>query len=860
MIVCSSRISDIGVEILKRANSAVSLEDPALIHQLYELYLGTRGAEGSLPAQVPLQMKVLSLLCRSKLVSSFLPQSAQIIQEALIPTDHTLRGGGTATLKQGLEATKLMAQIFAFTNWLARISTPSELSGFAPALVGQLRRYIEDQGWPKYNTSASVPPTTELASRTYGYESIGILAAACPEKLLYDSNLDLLRWLFTSLSEDPGGKDVSSSIEQALSSVLGVMDNISDSDLQASIESLLLHCMSLDLEDPNVGIVKGTRYLAVRFANRCLPFSNSSARWMNVCAMEGDANERSALLEEGRKGLDPYWYRMLNPVNDGFNLESNSNHAAKYEFPSFEELVDRFFGPASVWDVSGTVQKKLDHAYLSALTFCRCVLLHQALTATGNTPIIDASWERNIDASVANDEDVRGKLKEYFGHLSDEGSSSPNTFSALKKFLQAAFKGLISISSVDSGRLGDYVLEICSLSSDATYADLSADITSLQAPIFSVNKLVRDRSSHLFGLLASLRESPQNETQKLFLQFVQELQKWQNAIGENVLHVHGAILAIGFLLSRMSVRGNQPPDFEQMQSTFIALLSDILTESRDKMLLEAVYMAISELALFKVLTPDTVPEACEMSNVVSKLAAKGKEGDEKAITALGHLGIQCHESQENDAMLNDIVRKLYDLHTVRQPEAQFAVGDSLSCAAIGWQSKSLVAALDVQCSTPPSPPRLGLLSSILDQVLSDCKSTKPALRQASVVWLLCLVQNCGHHPSTQDRLRECQVAFKGFLADRDSLNQESASRGLTLIYEKGNRALKDDLIRDLVGSFTETKANLGGTVSEDTELFDAGALPTGDGSITTVSTFPAYLIRQRYPLRSKHNYSCSRVC
>lgn len=75
------------------------------------------------------------------------------------------------------------------------------------------------------------------------------------------------------------------------------------------------------------------------------------------------------------------------------------------------------------------------------------------------------------------------------------------------------------------------------------------------------------------------------------------------------------------------------------------------------------------------------------------------------------------------------------------------------------------------------------------------------------------------------------MAFKSFLADRDSLNQESASRGLTLVYEKGNKSLKDDLIRDLIGSFTESKANL--TVSEDTELFDAGALPTGDGSITT---------------------------
>jgi proteasome component ECM29 len=47
------------------------------------------------------------------------------------------------------------------------------------------------------------------------------------------------------------------------------------------------------------------------------------------------------------------------------------------------------------------------------------------------------------------------------------------------------------------------------------------------------------------------------------------------------------------------------------------------------------------------------------------------------------------------------------------------------------------------------------------------------------------------------------------------------------------KTLKDDLVRDLVVSFTGSNAKLGGTVTADTELFDAGALPTGDGSVTT---------------------------
>ena len=63
--------------------------------------------------------------------------------------------------------------------------------------------------------------------------------------------------------------------------------------------------------------------------------------------------------------------------------------------------------------------------------------------------------------------------------------------------------------------------------------------------------------------------------------------------------------------------------------------------------------------------------------------------------------------------------------------------------------------------------------------------------------------------------------------------QESASRGLGLVYEKGNQDLRDDLVRDLIGSFSGDKADMSGSVDADTQLFEPGALPTGDGSVST---------------------------
>ena len=833
----SSRISDIGDDMLKRAMPAVSLEDAALIKRLYDMYLGTRGAEGSLPARVPLKIKILSLFCKSKQVSSFLSQSSQIIQEALTPPETTQPSRNSSITTPSLELTKLRAQVFAFTNWLARISTPLELSDFAPALVKELRAYIEGQGWPQYKTNDATSSAGELSSRAYGYESIGLLARACPEKLLMNPNLDLLRWLFTSLAEDSSSKDISANIEQALSSVLGAIGQDLDSSIQIPLTSFLLQLMDLEPQGAKTHDLRRTRYLAVRFANRCLPFNNTTARWIDIRAIGADSTERSALLEEGRKGLDPYWYRMLNPVNDNTQAKASLNRARRFDLPSFQEIVDTVFGTGSIWIISSATQIKMNNAFLPALTFCRCVLFHQALTSIDKSPLIDADWERNIDALVVNDEAVRDKLKLYFGTPSNNSQTAPGAASALSVYLRATFVGLISSDGGDASRAGDYLLELCSLSPESTYHNLSADVPRLQSSVYSSNKLLRNRSSHIFGILASLEHCDQELTFQMINVFQRKLQTWQQAIGGDVLQVHGAILAMAYFFSRSQAQRTRRPEFETMQSTFITLIVDILSETRDKMLQDAVCDAVSELALFGVLRPETVPKAYQASTLVQKLASKAKESNEKAIAALGHFAIQCGESQEDGVLLNQIIEELYNLHTVRQAEVQFAIGSALSCAAIGWQSKSLIAALDIQSSEPMSSPRTTTLQSMLDQVLLDCKTTKPALRQASVIWLLCLVQYCGHHHDVQSRLKECQIAFKGFLADRDSLNQESASRGLTLVYEKGNRSLKDDLIRDLVGSFTESKANLAGTVSQDTELFDSGALPTGDGSVTTVRIF-----------------------
>jgi proteasome component ECM29 len=414
----NSRISEIGNDILKRSVSSISLEDPDLLEQLFRIYLGTRGTEGSLPARAPLQIKILGLLSRSVLSSTFVEQGIQIIREGLVSMESSTGTGDFVPLKIGLETSKLRVKVFAFTNWLARISPPSSIEAFAPTLVSQLRGYIESQGWPQLSTESSRPNVLEVEARVYCYESIGLLAAACPELLVLQPDLGLTRWLFTSLGADPSGKNVSFSIEHALSSILGAFGQELNTELEEPLTRLLSYHMTLspgEEDESNHKVIRSTRFIALRFTNRCLPYRNVTARWIDILAMRDGMSDRSEINEEGRKGLDPYWYRMWNPLKDSLATTNESAVSHRYQFPDFQELTQRFFGPGAEWDVrklEGT-QNKSTSAYSSAVVFCRSILLHHALSSTEKAPKVNAEWERNIKALVSSDEESRAHIKAF---------------------------------------------------------------------------------------------------------------------------------------------------------------------------------------------------------------------------------------------------------------------------------------------------------------------------------------------------------------------------------------------------------------------------------------------------------------
>jgi proteasome component ECM29 len=361
------------------------------------------------------------------------------------------------------------------------------------------------------------------------------------------------------------------------------------------------------------------------------------------------------------------------------------------------------------------------------------------------------------------------------------------------------------------------------------------------AALSSGDRLTRSLAARAFGILFAQSESVGPDSENPLIELASLAESWKTAVGPSINEVSGALEGIANASSRLGFHG--PPNAPVASATqkLHEITCSILTTSTETTLLDASYSAVGQLGMwliygtylnFPVPIVGSDGQGITAVDLVEKIASKAKSGDEKAITALGRFSVWLEE-EEDKVVLELIYQRLYECHEVRQAESQFAVGESLCCVAFGSDNTAIQSEFDTTGDPPVGPQRDKMVNQVVEKTLKGCREPKPSLRRSSVIWLLSLIEFGGHHSAIQQRLAECQKAFKYCLGDRDELVQEASARGLGLVYERGDRQIKDALVQDLIASFSDNKAKLGGTVTEDTELFDEGVLKTNDGSIST---------------------------
>jgi len=173
-----------------------------------------------------------------------------------------------------------------------------------------------------------------------------------------------------------------------------------------------------------------------------------------------------------------------------------------------------------------------------------------------------------------------------------------------------------------------------------------------------------------------------------------------------------------------------------------------------------------------------------------------------------------------------------------------ANGEAISVATSGWDSRVLQ---EKYPSLAKRPHLAGLRSWDLEEIALNTISTgirgSPESRRMACIRLLCLTQysfyDIAQHRGIADGVQKC---FMNLLSDSDDVTQQSAGRGLEILFElsHGDKSLQNSLLSTLVSSFTDdasAKKHTAGTLTAETQVFEPGALPSEPQGGKSISTY-----------------------
>ncbi|KAK9474456.1 proteasome stabiliser-domain-containing protein [Dipodascopsis tothii] len=779
-----TEVSDRGESAFKKLPT--ELEADAVVGRLYKYYIGVRAADGTFvqpPVAAKFRCKILQLLTRSKTAANKMPQLIEAI---------------TAGMKSDYGRERLAT--IEFVHWTVKMASDDVLRPIASQMVHNVRTWIVDSGWPVARNVTS----QGRALRGFAYEAIGSLVKRCPEDLLKDTSV--LEFLFASLKGEHA--DLRNSVNEAVLRIVPVLQMLS-TDARENLKGLLLDQMLLGNEYPN------SQQMALRFCIGAFPFSDPLARY--ICLLGLKPDNKPDVIDESRKGLHPYWYRRNHHLDNLF-ASAEDFDKPEYQPPAFAAMLSFVAHQQSM--VADGEYRIGDSTtmYFAATKFLQRLLFAEALTGT-NAVAVDEYWEEKLDEAVAVDCAAQAAVRDYLRTFwaTDDSLRSFVDLTALA--LPSGQPDLVPVGRVwlDLLVLGPPELTLYS----AKYKNALVGLCS------STNTEVRSLAAHAVAIILS-SDHFDDATVAQACRASAETIAADTPLSSS-FKAHGAVVALAYLLARLNLRGRLHVVDDAFVAAYFGQVLKFLEDDNNKLLQLGAIVAVGQLGSHFVLASVEAEELAKAAAALIKLTKR--DSSEKALLAFAAVSL----AQPVEARLK-AADSLYELHEVKQTEFLFSVGEALSWVASGWSSLVLQRTKDID-SVPQSWRDAGsdVIEAVTEKVLAFSKTTKPALKRASCIWILSLLQYCGDSPSISGRLKQFHMAFLSYLGNRDELVQESASRGLSLVYEKGDSRLKDDLVSNLVQSFTSDtrSAATGGHISEDTQVFDSGVMSTGDGSVST---------------------------
>ena len=736
--------------------------------------------------------RLYNFALNSRLKDDVLGHVIKVITQSKLGLQQEING----ILKRGLESTNTDC-IISTVDLLARrlkIVENKFSEDYVVSLLKVLNGSLLAQGWPKMERTT--PKETDLRSKIYVL--IGVLAGKYPG---VNSDLHYMKLLLDSLEGDT--EDFKSSILDGLSEVLPVLNELG-LDARDKVTDVLLKYLT----EP--AAPQSCKYIAVRYGSRIAEFHDPLGRIF--CLLGLNHHNRPDIIEEARRGLNPHQY-WLSRAPFGMSMKD-------LKFPSFVDMINTGTDRRSIGNSDQNILSYLAMSS-SQILVSTLVFLEQTLAVEASAQlnvktisVFDGNWEANVETAISLDKGVRGALRTYFKFMVSNEQSA-----MIQGFLNMAFDGITQ--APDSSKISTIWWRLLSQMPPEV---IEANVKHLDAIFSRVShskEHIREKSARALAVIVT-HESVNFD---VLADIINRLLPDASA-KSHVEKLDGRVMALALVISRLSYRGRleQFMNYENSKALIensINYITSLIADVKDVQLRDAGIEGVSQLAMFGVL------QAGSIDSLKEQIINYAKD-NERAIVALGSLSVLVDEAL-------GYVDTIMGIATSRHIEFMFSSGEALSFAASGWKSAIVDRVTDIQDVVPHVPESAGCLGYVLEKVLISCKSAIPTVRKFSCIWLLSLTQYCGHLPEIRENLEKIHLGFMKFLSERDDFVQESASRGLGIVYEMGDQNLKNVLIKGLVSTFTSTSSYglNAGTVSGDTQLFEPGVLDTGDGSVST---------------------------
>lgn len=818
----SSNLSDRAIQFLKRLQTPY--EDEDFITYLISLYTGDK-TKGVPPVKSNLQEKILTILNNSIIATSD-PQSVSLICSI---------GLHSSEVKLRSLCLNFIRHVVQY-NYNSILPQPKNDSSaeFQTNIAALIRNNLHAEGWPRLQLGASTPAfAITLQQRRLQYETLGDILR---KDFNLVEDLSYIEFLFDSLKGDIS--EFSPSIQEALLSVTGHLSKLlspSKDKLKGLLKKILSDDTELYVQDDSISEkernaikdkIMSLRFVSIKFANACFEFEDAEARLLNILGTS--RNNRFDIIEEATKGLQPYWFRVY---RSSINIDPEhvlptktvlESTLSETKLPSFKSFVTLLL--QEITSNNGNLEAVIHSSFGVATRFAKQCLISEAIFGKTTTVVQDEDWSLRIEKSLDIDKDVI---------LSVTDICSKITENWYIEFLKVTCTEFLQIPDPEESSLvskykdvvfGEVTLALLRYSNNSVLVELHEKIPFFLKFLEGVqvtNDPELEICGNILGIISSSIMSQNSNISSILTSLKSES---YSSIPLPVLYAGSFILPRLYLTGKLNIISSQ-----QVENLVDGIISH-LSETSHKRVVLKLFSQVLKFGLLLHLSSE------KRKSIVTKVVEQYKDkitNDELMVEVWGYLSLYGNEFTLKESFYSAI----FESHVAKQVEYLFTAGEALSVLAGGWYSTFLMKQIDI---LGVSVEKLQIrfnndnIEYVLHGILEACNSTKPALKRASCIWLLSLTEYLRESPIAQQFSKDIHFKFMKFLASNDEFIQDSAARGLSLVYNLGNQDLKEEMVKGLLKSFTSTTENLtAGSVSGETQVFEPGIMNTGNGSIST---------------------------